>query len=107
MPLSSARQKTPGCKAPGRAPLRETCSMPQRLRSEEHTSELQSPYDLVCRLLVEKKKTLPTVPRSTKTRAPSALPPPRREAVVRPAALVTQGRTFSFHANRVRPLAAG
>src|SRR5437867_10320663 len=28
-----------------------------KLRSEEHTSELQSPYDLVCRLLLEKKKT--------------------------------------------------
>src|SRR5207248_9485829 len=28
----------------------------QRFRSEEHTSELQSPYDLVCRLLLEKKK---------------------------------------------------
>src|SRR5207248_10131118 len=27
-----------------------------RYRSEEHTSELQSPYDLVCRLLLEKKK---------------------------------------------------
>src|SRR5207248_7386109 len=27
-----------------------------RFRSEEHTSELQSPYDLVCRLLLEKKK---------------------------------------------------
>src|SRR5207248_8194480 len=27
-----------------------------QLRSEEHTSELQSPYDLVCRLLLEKKK---------------------------------------------------
>src|SRR5574340_1457186 len=27
-----------------------------RLRSEEHTSELQSPKDLVCRLLLEKKK---------------------------------------------------
>src|SRR5207248_363750 len=26
------------------------------IRSEEHTSELQSPYDLVCRLLLEKKK---------------------------------------------------
>src|SRR5207248_10746575 len=26
-----------------------------RQRSEEHTSELQSPYDLVCRLLLEKK----------------------------------------------------
>src|SRR5438094_1876740 len=29
-------------------------------RSEEHTSELQSPYDLVCRLLLEKKKTKKT-----------------------------------------------
>src|SRR5277367_6915114 len=29
-------------------------------RSEEHTSELQSHHDLVCRLLLEKKKTTPT-----------------------------------------------
>src|SRR5256885_7434717 len=28
----------------------------QRNRSEEHTSELQSPCNLVCRLLLEKKK---------------------------------------------------
>src|SRR5256885_8007482 len=28
------------------------------VRSEEHTSELQSPCNLVCRLLLEKKKTL-------------------------------------------------
>src|SRR5256885_7643624 len=28
-------------------------------RSEEHTSELQSPCNLVCRLLLEKKKTHP------------------------------------------------
>src|SRR5438876_3981061 len=27
-----------------------------RMRSEEHTSELQSPVHLVCRLLLEKKK---------------------------------------------------
>src|SRR5438552_12888082 len=38
-----------------------TCGLPQRfgispgLRSEEHTSELQSPDHLVCRLLLEKK----------------------------------------------------
>src|SRR5256885_10888863 len=36
-----------------------------RLRSEEHTSELQSPCNLVCRLLLEKKKneirTLPSL----------------------------------------------
>src|SRR5574340_1406374 len=31
------------------------CLNPRR-RSEEHTSELQSPKDLVCRLLLEKKK---------------------------------------------------
>src|SRR5256885_12980479 len=30
-------------------------------RSEEHTSELQSPCNLVCRLLLEKKKTIFTV----------------------------------------------
>src|SRR2546426_4451250 len=29
-------------------------------RSEEHTSELQSPCNLVCRLLLEKKKNTPT-----------------------------------------------
>src|SRR5207249_7933182 len=28
----------------------------ERVRSEEHTSELQSRFDLVCRLLLEKKK---------------------------------------------------
>src|SRR5689334_23968514 len=28
-----------------------------RVRSEEHTSELQSQFHLVCRLLLEKKKT--------------------------------------------------
>src|SRR5438132_10683478 len=33
----------------------------QLKRSEEHTSELQSHSDLVCRLLLEKKKTRPAV----------------------------------------------
>src|SRR5437773_3105844 len=32
-----------------------------RARSEEHTSELQSHHDLVCRLLLEKKKSNPIV----------------------------------------------
>src|SRR2546421_9533858 len=38
-------------------PLRY-CSRILSARSEEHTSELQSRSDLVCRLLLEKKKTL-------------------------------------------------
>src|SRR5437867_8877272 len=40
------------------APSRKTKNCAERSaasRSEEHTSELQSPYDLVCRLLLEKK----------------------------------------------------
>src|SRR2546426_6116596 len=32
----------------------------RKSRSEEHTSELQSPCNLVCRLLLEKKKTKTT-----------------------------------------------
>src|SRR2546421_1247189 len=37
-------------------PLMKGASFPKRTRSEEHTSELQSRSDLVCRLLLEKKK---------------------------------------------------
>src|SRR2546426_6761258 len=33
------------------------CGPDDTSRSEEHTSELQSPCNLVCRLLLEKKKT--------------------------------------------------
>src|SRR5437764_4887157 len=55
-------------------------------RSEEHTSELQSPMYLVCRLLLEKKKTIskgslifgPTTRRSTdRICAHIAFPGPR------------------------------
>src|SRR5207247_11175727 len=37
------------------SPPRASSSARQRVRSEEHTSELQSRVDLVCRLLLEKK----------------------------------------------------
>src|SRR5699024_12323542 len=33
-----------------------SASVTSKIRSEEHTSELQSRFDLVCRLLLEKKK---------------------------------------------------
>src|SRR5207248_3404565 len=44
-------------------PLAEAPKIQSRIgeikrRSEEHTSELQSPYDLVCRLLLEKKNKI-------------------------------------------------
>src|SRR3954464_5699720 len=43
--------------------------MPLPIRSEEHTSELQSHDNLVCRLLLEKKKNSPLhrSPRHTKS----------------------------------------
>src|SRR6266536_664392 len=40
--------------------------MTMRSRSEEHTSELQSRVDLVCRLLLEKKKRKGVFPGGTK-----------------------------------------
>src|SRR5688572_31780283 len=42
--------------APRAAELRGRARGPHRERSEEHTSELQSQSNLVCRLLLEKKK---------------------------------------------------
>src|SRR5437867_9711430 len=37
--------------------VRPRASKATTSRSEEHTSELQSPYDLVCRLLLEKQNS--------------------------------------------------
>src|ERR1039457_1480530 len=48
----------PGYETNRRAPSRFRSSLPDSHRSEEHTSELQSPCNLVCRLLLEKKKFL-------------------------------------------------
>src|SRR5256885_11118650 len=51
----------PGCDFPGdrlECPCEEESPGAQTPRSEEHTSELQSPCNLVCRLLLEKKKQL-------------------------------------------------
>src|SRR2546426_2804263 len=42
------------------------------LRSEEHTSELPSPCNLVCRLLLGKKKQVITLSRRASIRAPDA-----------------------------------
>src|SRR5690606_41865109 len=54
-----ARRRPPapaGCR-PRRSPASTfRCATQQRSRSEEHTSELQSRENLVCRLLLEKKK---------------------------------------------------
>src|SRR5438552_13751737 len=62
-----ARDGAPGAVGQGRA--QRGTARPTGARSEEHTSELQSPDHLVCRLLLEKKK-------KHNTRSSSSSPPP-------------------------------
>src|SRR5690348_17911508 len=51
------------CEAPKLKSSRHGClrTAVEKTRSEEHTSELQSPVHLVCRLLLEKKKRTNTI----------------------------------------------
>src|SRR5699024_12555218 len=61
LPISPRRgSPQPGSPQPGPPQLSPPTAFPHdrrvRPRSEEHTSELQSRFDLVCRLLLEKKK---------------------------------------------------
>src|SRR5215216_7957615 len=67
---------------PSLAPDRPPETPPQwlRVRSEEHTSELQSPDHLVCRLLLEKKKKTNTNPKTQKTTKDT----PQEEQKMRP-----------------------
>src|SRR5437667_9099388 len=54
---SSLRYCPLGAKSIGSVGAPLWITSPITSRSEEHTSELQSHHDLVCRLLLEKKKT--------------------------------------------------
>src|SRR6202040_3524540 len=68
------------------------------LRSEEHTSELQSPVHLVCRLLLEKKNNEPDpdlAPPATGSEVHLALQPPQ--------ALANSGTSFFFFFNDPGP----
>src|SRR5206468_11855007 len=62
LPISHLQLDVPGRpvitrRSPELPALHEPLAVEIRERSEEHTSELQSRSDLVCRLLLEKKKT--------------------------------------------------
>src|SRR5258708_9416390 len=58
--MNSAKARFPGAEIKGASEETEDGKPPvfalEMKRSEEHTSELQSPDHLVCRLLLEKKK---------------------------------------------------
>src|SRR2546421_5032412 len=59
MRASASGSPSPIACGAGRAASRRGLRLGLGLRSEEHTSELQSRSDLVCRLLLEKKKYKP------------------------------------------------
>src|SRR5256885_3144780 len=100
-----------GSSPPG-APLKPVKLVPPSvdLRSEEHTSELQSPCNLVCRLLLEKKKSTPSrLPRDRRTpahagrrtaRTPAHPPRPRTR---RPAPATSTWRASCKRAYAVEP----
>src|SRR5438270_9851328 len=65
-PVSASSDNSPHCRSPG--------------RSEEHTSELQSQSNLVCRLLLEKKKKRRSRQAMSEFRSfPHADPSPQRQ----------------------------
>src|SRR2546430_3019600 len=93
-PGHPARPGVPECGAPG--------------RSEEHTSELQSQSNLVCRLLLEKKKNTkprsrarcaavqPALSRSAEVTADR--PTSRRSSAISPTAWIASGATAPLYA---------
>src|SRR3989442_11352559 len=61
----------------------DIASLGYDIRSEEHTSELQSRPHLVCRLLLEKKKTTPRSPAARRSRRPQRTTSPPSSAAAR------------------------
>src|SRR5690606_39939023 len=55
---STNPRATSASTSPASTPMRSTVRATARPRSEEHTSELQSRENLVCRLLLEKKQLM-------------------------------------------------
>src|SRR5256885_2603715 len=75
-PLRARRYRYPSASIQPSSPVRShpSRSVLRVSRSEEHTSELQSPCNLVCRLLLEKKNALTDDRGQSVTEAPPATP---------------------------------
>src|SRR2546430_13094527 len=65
------RRRRPCAPPPARRARRRAAGAPRR--SEEHTSELQSQSNIVCRLLLEKKKNTQQISRPSHSTAPVSL----------------------------------
>src|SRR2546430_3955966 len=77
-PVTPAPPPADRAASPASPPAHRQSPSPAKTRSEEHTSELQSQSNLVCRLLLEKKKNLAT--RHSKTTSLLHICPPSEVA---------------------------
>src|SRR2546426_6183348 len=77
LPHEPHRRDVGGLRAAGLQEPAVRRSGGQPSRSEEHTSELQSPCNLVCRLLLEKKKKKKNqqIQQATRTRSEASVEP--------------------------------
>src|SRR4051812_49639022 len=66
---SSARTARPWSRSRAERPNAPLSGAARTRRSEEHTSELQSHVNLVCRLLLEKKNSTPSVEHRVRRRS--------------------------------------
>src|SRR5690242_20879855 len=73
-PYTTLFRSPRGRRRPARAGGGRPCRRRSAGRSEEHTSELQSHVNLVCRLLLEKKKNTGGSPRSGRATCLTGLP---------------------------------
>src|SRR2546430_10100783 len=80
-PYTTLFRSRPGTPAAEALPhLQDPHGQGRRGRSEEHTSELQSQSNLVCRLLLEKKKT--TEPTRCSLVSTSQIPNPNKSSTL-------------------------
>src|SRR5437867_7890691 len=76
------------------------CRSSREERSEEHTSELQSPYDLVCRLLLEKKKKNK---HNIETKQKTTITKTIVKSIGLPEYLRNHSQTIRTHTTRIMP----
>src|SRR2546430_7499912 len=78
---STQAGSTEGSLPRGGACFSQVCGLELPLRSEEHTSELQSQSNLVCRLLLEKKKRSRTPPSNPSDSFQATMSLPRMRSI--------------------------
>src|SRR5256886_9257593 len=69
-------------------------------RSEEHTSELQSQSNIVCRLLLEKKQSTPTVTHTQRRQQRVTHSTKRRDAIEWKTATITPAAVYDSVLNK-------